>query len=109
MKTSISRQDWFYLLAISLGLLLFKFWLTRVTGLEMHFDEAQYWTWSQQLDWSYVTKGPLLAWLIAASESLFGHGDWQVRLPGWIAASLFLLLAMVITFVVALAGASDLS
>ncbi len=92
MKQTISRQDWFYLFAISLVLLPLKFWLTRLSGLELHFDEAQYWTWSQQLDWSYATKGPLLAWLIAASESLFGHGDWQVRLPGWIAASLFLLL-----------------
>ncbi|MDJ0808105.1 MAG: glycosyltransferase family 39 protein, partial [Gammaproteobacteria bacterium] len=92
MKDSISRREWFYLLVIALGLLPLKFWLTRLSGLEMHFDEAQYWTWSQQLDWSYATKGPLLAWLIAASEGLFGHGDWQVRLPGWIAASLFLLL-----------------
>ena len=92
MKDQISRQEWFYLLAISLGLLLFKFWLTRITGLEMHFDEAQYWTWSQRIDWSYATKGPLLAWLIAASEWFFGHGDWQARLPGWIAGSLFLLL-----------------
>ncbi len=92
MKDSISWQEWFYLFVILLALLPLKFWLTRLSGLEMHFDEAQYWTWSQQLDWSYATKGPLLAWLIAASESLFGHGDWQVRLPGWIAASLFLLL-----------------
>jgi undecaprenyl-diphosphatase len=92
MNTRISRLDLLGLLAISLGLLLFKFWLTRAAGLEMHFDEAQYWTWSRQLDWSYATKGPLLAWLIALSESLSGHGDWQVRLPGWIAASLFLVL-----------------
>ena len=92
MNTRITRLDLFGLLVISLGLLLFKFWLTRAAGLEMHFDEAQYWTWSRQLDWSYATKGPLLAWLIALSESLFGHGDWQVRLPGWIAASLFLVL-----------------
>jgi len=85
-------RDWVYLAALLLGLLLLKAWLTRLAGLEMHFDEAQYWTWAQRPDWSYATKGPLVAWLIAASEGLFGHGGWQVRLPGWIAADLFLLV-----------------
>ena len=92
MNQSQSRLDWIYLLVAFFVLLVSKAWLTRVAGLEMHFDEAQYWTWSQFPDWSYATKGPLLAWLIAASEWLFGHGDWQVRLPGWIAASLLPLL-----------------
>ncbi len=64
--------------------------LTRLAGLEMHFDEAQYWEWSQRLDWSYYSKGPLVAWLIALSEGLFGHGEWQTRLPAWIIHSLWL-------------------
>jgi undecaprenyl-diphosphatase len=92
MKLQISRLDWLYLFLIALGMVVLRAWLTRAAGLELHFDEAQYWTWSQRLDWSYATKGPLVAWLIAASEALFGHGEWQVRLPGWIAASLFVLL-----------------
>jgi undecaprenyl-diphosphatase len=92
MKLQISRLDWFYLLLVALGMVVFRAWLTQAAGLELHFDEAQYWTWSRQLDWSYATKGPLVAWLIAASEALFGHGEWQVRLPAWIAASLFVLL-----------------
>ncbi len=64
--------------------------LTRAAGLEMHFDEAQYWEWSRHLDWSYYSKGPLVAWLIAASEAVFGHGEWQTRLPAWILHSLWL-------------------
>lgn len=91
MSLSVSRQDWLYLLLISIGLIALKGWVTQAAGLEMHFDESQYWTWSQQLDWSYATKGPLVAWLIALSEYFFGHGAWQTRLPGWIAASLFLI------------------
>ncbi len=64
--------------------------LTSAAGLEMHFDEAQYWEWSRHLDWSYYSKGPLVAWLIAASESAFGHGEWQTRLPAWVLHSLWL-------------------
>lgn len=33
-------------------------------------DEAHYWDWSRHLDWSYYSKGPLVAWLIALSDSL---------------------------------------
>lgn len=64
--------------------------LTRLAGIEMHFDEAQYWEWSQHLDWSYYSKGPIVAWLIALSESVFGHGEWQTRLPAWLLHSLWL-------------------
>ncbi len=67
-------------------------WLTSSAGLELHFDEAQYWEWSRQLDWSYYSKGPLVAWLIALSEGLFGHGEWQTRLPAWIIHGLWLIL-----------------
>lgn len=62
------------------------------SGLELHFDEAQYWTWSRHPDWSYYSKGPLLAWLIALSTALFGDGEWQVRLPAWIASGLLALV-----------------
>lgn len=61
-------------------------------GFNLHFDEAQYWEWSQQLDWSYYSKGPLIAWLIALSTALFGQGEWQVRLFVWLAYDVFLLL-----------------
>src|SRR5262249_53694257 len=35
-------------------------------------DEAHYWDWSRHLDWSYYSKGPLIAWLIRAGCELFG-------------------------------------
>ena len=43
-------------------------------------DEAHYWDWSRKLDWSYYSKGPLVAWLIRAGTELFGDG--AVRLTG---------------------------
>lgn len=33
-------------------------------------DEAWYWEWSRRLEWSYSTKGPGIAWLIAASVAV---------------------------------------
>lgn len=80
------------LAALCIGLVLFKAWLVRAAGFDLHYDEAQYWEWSQHLDWSYYSKGPLVAWLIALSEFLFGHGDWQIRLPAWIAHAAQLVL-----------------
>ena len=78
-------------------LLALKAWITHAAGLELHFDEAQYWEWSQQLDWSYYSKGPLVAWLIALSTTLFGHGEWQVRLFAWLASAVFLILLYALT------------
>ncbi len=62
-----------------------KAWLLATADIQLHFDEAQYWEWAQRLDWSYYSKGPLVAWLIALAEFLFGKGEWQVRLFGWLA------------------------
>src|SRR5262249_43063046 len=35
-------------------------------------DETHYWDWSRHLDWSYYSKGPLVAWLIRAGCELLG-------------------------------------
>ncbi len=43
-------------------------------------DEAHYWDWSRHLDWSYYSKGPLVALLIHLSCWLFG--PWSVGLVG---------------------------
>ncbi len=60
-------------------------------------DEAHYWEWSRQLDWSYYSKGPLVAYLIALSTAVGGHTAFWVRLPalvlGLLTATLGWLLA----------------
>ncbi len=42
-------------------------------------DEAQYWTWSRELDWGYYSKPPGVAWQIAIGTTLFGQTEWGVR------------------------------
>ena len=43
-------------------------------------DEAQYWRWSDNLDWGYFSKPPLIAWMIHLTTSMFGDAEWAVRL-----------------------------
>jgi 4-amino-4-deoxy-L-arabinose transferase-like glycosyltransferase len=40
----------------------------------LHPDEAQYWSWSRDLDWGYFSKPPVVAWLIAATTAICGDG-----------------------------------
>src|SRR6202521_847724 len=56
------------------------FYMAHACPLELAADEAHYWDWSRHLDWSYYSKGPLVAWLIRLSCELFG--GLSVRLCG---------------------------
>jgi len=66
------------LIALTLALRLF---VLVASPLNLHGDEAQYWVWSQNLDWGYFSKPPLIAWVIASSTSIFGNAEWAIRLP----------------------------
>ncbi len=56
--------------------------------LDLAPDEAQYWDWSRRLDWSYYSKGPAVAYIIAISTSFFGSTELGVRLPSIIISAL---------------------
>lgn len=66
-------------LAIVFGLTLLRVAGLAATGLELHGDEAQYWSWAQHLGPGYYTKPPLVAWMIAATTALCGDGEACVR------------------------------
>ena len=42
--------------------------------LDLAPDEAHYWDWSRHLDWSYYSKGPLVAYLIRGGCALSAPG-----------------------------------
>ncbi len=50
-------------------------------------DEAHYWEWSRNLDWSYYSKGPGVAWIIWASTQILGSTEYAIRIPAAIAAA----------------------
>src|SRR5437588_6275255 len=80
-------------------------YLVRDCPLALAPDEAHYWDWSRHLDWSYYSKGPLVAYLIRAGCAL--AGTWSraltstdmlaVRLPAVLCGSLLLVSLYVLT------------
>lgn len=60
-------------------------------------DEAQYWTWSQELDWGYYSKPPAIAWEIWLGTSVFGNNEVGVRFGA-------VVLAVLLPFAVYLLG-----
>jgi hypothetical protein len=75
------------------GLLLFGLvshvrYLTHDCPIDLSGDEAHYWDWSRQLDWSYYSKGPLVAYIIRASCWAFGQDSMlAVRFPAVVLAA----------------------
>lgn len=49
-------------------------------------DEANYWEWSRHLSLSYYTKGPGIAWTIAASTRVLGETEFAIRAVAALAA-----------------------
>src|SRR5437870_1267637 len=92
-------------LAVLLAAALHLFCLARDCPLDLAPDEAHYWDWSRHLDWSYYSKGPLVAWLIRLacelfggwSEALVGNQMLAVRLPALLCGVLLLLSLYVLT------------
>ena len=79
----------FSLLLIS----LFRVYFILTCPFDLSPDEAHYWEWSRHLDWSYYSKGPMIAYLIYLGTSIFGDTVLGVRAlaVGLSAASSFLL------------------
>jgi 4-amino-4-deoxy-L-arabinose transferase-like glycosyltransferase len=81
-----------YFLFFSFLLLVLRLLWIKTNNLELYADEAQYWVWSQHLDFGYYSKPPFVAWIIALSTSLLGNEEVGVRffspilhfITGWI-------------------------
>ena len=67
-------------LLILVFITLIRIYTLFVSPIELTVDEAQYWHWSQNLDFGYFTKPPFIAWTIGLSTKIFGNEEWAVRL-----------------------------
>src|SRR6478736_6713967 len=79
-----NESPWFWrggvaLVIIGAAILRILF-LASDCPLDLSPDEAHYWDWSRHLDWSYYSKGPLIAYLIRAGCEL--AGPWSVAHTG---------------------------
>lgn len=62
-----------------IALTFFRYYYIFTGPLDLSPDEAHYWEWARRLDLSYYSKGPLIAWLIAATTWLIGDNLIGVR------------------------------
>lgn len=69
------------LAVIAAILTAYRLWVINHLGIDLYVDEAYYWGWSQNLDWGYFSKPPVIAALIAASTAIFGNGIIAIKLP----------------------------
>ena len=74
-------SEWFKLaLAALFAITLIRILVVFSTPVPLFFDEAQYWTWAQDLAFGYYSKPPMVAWAIAATTSVCGVEEGCVRL-----------------------------
>ncbi|HXH09626.1 MAG TPA: glycosyltransferase family 39 protein [Alphaproteobacteria bacterium] len=81
-KVGCRYQRYYWgLIGCLLAVTALRLWYLQQGYLELSPDEAHYWEWSRRLDWSYYSKGPFVAYLIALSTAIGGATELFVRLP----------------------------
>jgi len=73
-------KAYFHLLIFLIVIFLLRIFLWIYADLDLGFDEAQYWTWSKNLEWGYYSKPPFLAWLINSFTSICGNSEICIRI-----------------------------
>jgi 4-amino-4-deoxy-L-arabinose transferase-like glycosyltransferase len=68
-----------WLVILILGLLAAQLIADAFARTELVFNEAQYWSWSRELDFGYFSKPPLIAWLIRGTSELCGNSEACLR------------------------------
>lgn len=94
---SESRFPWLALAGLLLGVTLLRLvYLAWLCPYDLVGDEAHYWEWSRRLDWSYYSKGPGIAWAIAAGMKVFGNASFVSQEFGvrWLAPIFSMLAAL---------------
>jgi 4-amino-4-deoxy-L-arabinose transferase-like glycosyltransferase len=78
MKSQTDYTSLFWLFNFSLA--GFKLLFASRPEIDLFTEEAQYWLWSQNLDWQYYSKPPMVAVLNFISTTLIGHTEIAIRL-----------------------------
>ncbi len=65
-------------LVLVAGLLLLR--LATLAVPDLFPEEAYYWLYARHLDIGYLDHPPMVAWLIGLGTTVFGHGEFGVRI-----------------------------
>jgi len=84
----MKNYSWQHIVFIHLLLLLAKVILVSIWDMELHYEEMQYWLWSEHLDLSYYSKPGMVAWMNALSTAVFGNTELGVKMPALVAGFL---------------------
>jgi 4-amino-4-deoxy-L-arabinose transferase-like glycosyltransferase len=68
-----------WLIIFILALLVAQLIANAFARTDLVFNEAQYWSWSRELDFGYFSKPPLIAWLIRGTSELCGNSEACLR------------------------------
>ena len=78
----IPSKELAYLLLALLVLFLWRYGVVSSmsdSSASLYVDEAQYWFWSQHLDFGFYSKPPVIALIIAATTSVCGDSETCIR------------------------------
>ena len=59
---------------------IFRMYYILKGGIDLSGDEAHYWIWSKNIDLSYYSKGPMVAYIIYVLTHVFGDSVFSLRL-----------------------------
>lgn len=68
---------------IAFLLIFYGYFLFVHNSLKLAMDEAYYWYWAKNLEWSYFDHPPLIAYTIAFFTKIGGDTEFFVRLGAW--------------------------
>ncbi len=88
------KKGYAILFFLLFGISLLRIFYIQAGPLDLSPDEAHYWDWSRNLDLSYYSKGPGIAYIIRASTALLGNTVLGVRMP----AVVFMFLSTLIIY-----------
>jgi 4-amino-4-deoxy-L-arabinose transferase-like glycosyltransferase len=86
MTLSLTQVQKGVLVAVIATLLALRIWF-HLTASPLP-DEAYYWLWGRNLDWSYFDHPPLQAWMQAISHWLFGTNLFVLRPPALVTSAI---------------------
>lgn len=81
----MTKNNFFFYIFLVTCIIFSRVLFDVINQIEVHFDEAQYWVWSQNLSLSYLSKGPLVPFLISLSNQVLGQSYLGLKFFSFVA------------------------